>query len=160
MTMSSLAPAVARAAFRDHLAGHRSVTEALAAWCEARGLGAGPIRAERLAADPDGPVPAALAIAAGERLVRRRVRLVRGSAALADAENLYLPGRLPGAVARALDETDTPFFTLLAAHGFVRAPLAPPRDLPGGALETVALITLDGCPVSRVRERFAPALWR
>jgi hypothetical protein len=92
--------------------------------------------------------------------VRRRVRLVRGTVALAEAENLYLPGRLPEGVARALDETDTPFFTLLARHGFARVPLAAPREVEGAALETVALITLDGRPVSRVRERFSPVLWR
>jgi len=150
----------ARSAFRDHLAGHRSATEALAEWCAARGIGAGPIRAERLPAGADGPVPEALAPAPGERLVRRRVRLVRGPVVLAEAENLYLPGRLPEGVARALDETDTPFFTLLATHGFARVPLAPPREVEGGALETVALITLDGRPVSRVRERFSAVLWR
>lgn len=149
-----------RDAFRDHLARHRSVTEALAEWCRARGIGSGPIRAERLAPEGGAGVPAALAVRPGEALVRRRVRLVRGAVVLAEADNLYLPGRLPPGVARALDETDTPFFTLLADHGFARDPLAPPREGAGGALETVAVVTIGGRPVSHVRERFAPALWR
>jgi len=149
-----------RLAFRAHLARHRSVTEALVAWCATHGIGAGPIRAERLPVPGTAPVVPALALAEGETVTRRRVRLVRGRVALLEAETLYVPERLPPGVDRALTETDAPFGALLADHGFARVPLGAEEAAEGAPLETAAVVTLAGRPVAQVRERFSPALLR
>ncbi len=146
-------------AFRAHLARHRSVTEALAEWCADRDIGAGPIRAERVpAAGRAAAAASALALAEGETVTHRRVRLVRGRAALLEAETLYVPERLPRGVHRALTETDAPFGALLAAHGFARVPLGAGEAGDEGQLVTAAVVTLGGRPVAQVRERFSRGL--
>jgi chorismate-pyruvate lyase len=149
------------AALADHIAAAASVTAALQAWCAARGIGAGPVRAVRLA--PPAPLTpeaaAPLALAPGETLAARRVRLVRGARALAEAENHYVPGRLPEGAAEALERGEIPFGRLLAGYGFARRPIGR-RLRPGGrfVLETRALVALEGRPVALVRELYEPAL--
>lgn len=149
------------AALADHIAAAASVTEALQDWCLARGIGAGSVRAVRLAPPeplaPDAAAP--LSLTPGEALAARRVRLTRGHRVLAEAENHYIPGRLPAGAADALERGETPFGRLLAGHGFARHTQGH-RLAPGGrfVLETRALVALEGRPVALVRELYEPAL--
>lgn len=142
------------------LDGAPTVTAGLLAWCEARGIGAGPIR---VLARRGGPAPASLAAllaAPGAETLFRRVTLGRGTVALATAENLFLPARLAPEMRRALEETDTPF-------GAVLGPLCPSRRTlsrtaggPDGAVlvQTALVLAQDGAVLAAVRERFLPAL--
>lgn len=149
------------AALADHISRASSVTGALQSWCVTCGLGAGPIRAVRLPAPSplSGEAAAPLALAPGEVLAARRVRLMRGSRTLAEAENHYVPGRLPDGAAEALERGETPFGRLLAGHGFARRSLGHGLH-PGGrfVLETRAVVVLDSRPVALVRELYEPAL--
>ena len=141
------------AALAQEIARLGSVTAALDAWCRARGIGSGPIRAERLPSPRPSEPPPALGLARGEGLCCRAVRLLRGDIALAEAENLYVPERLPPGIADLLERTDTPFGALLAPYGFARVPLDP--DAAQDGFGTAALVTLDGRPVAYVRERYS-----
>lgn len=156
-TATRAAPAAQLAAALDAAP---TVTAGLYAWCEARGIAAGPIRV--LARSDGHPPPslAALLDAAGEEMLFRRVILGRGRVALATAENLFLPARLTPDMRRTLAETDMPFGTVLA-------PLRPLRrtltrawgDTEGAVLVQTALVLAPGGTVlAAVRERFLPAL--
>jgi chorismate-pyruvate lyase len=152
------------AALAAHLDAAPSVTVGLLSWCEARGIGDGPLRvlACARAAPPDDL--ARLLGAAGEAAELRRVILGRGEVALAEADNLHLPGRLPEAMRRALAETDRPFGDVLAPLGLVRRTverLAGAAAGPGVVLAQTALVLArDGTALAAVRERFLPALLR
>ena len=122
-------PAEAAALVRelsDHLLHASTATEALHAWCAARGLSAGPITAVKQ--DPDRPryadddVLDELRPERHERIAYRCVRLVRGLVVLSEADNWFIPDRLPpevrsriGGDGHALRRCDRATSTL-AAH--------------------------------------------
>uniref|UniRef100_Q07PK7 Uncharacterized protein n=1 Tax=Rhodopseudomonas palustris (strain BisA53) TaxID=316055 RepID=Q07PK7_RHOP5 len=111
---------------------HPTATAALIAWCRERR----PDDAEALTvavlcdcpadpADYDGP----LRLGAGETLQYRRVRLNWGDLVISEAENFYVPQRLPEQMRAELHEGAKPF-------GAVVADLSPQRT-------TLALLTND-----------------
>jgi chorismate-pyruvate lyase len=118
--------------FQNFLHSHATATAALMAWCRERRLD----DAEALtvavlcdcAADPadyDGP----LRLATGETLQYRRVRLAWGDLVISEAENFYVPQRLPEDMRAALHHGAKPF-------GAVVADLSPQRT-------TLAMLTND-----------------
>lgn len=103
----------------------RTAVEALYAWCDARGIGAGPIRAIRRAGPkPEAPGAAmaeALALAPDEEVECRQVVVVRGGTVLMEADNWLVPGRLlPPVRALLRGSSDLPFDAAIA-------PLEPTR---------------------------------
>jgi uncharacterized protein YjiS (DUF1127 family) len=114
-------PAKAAALVRelsDHLLHASTATEALHAWCAAHGLSAGPITAVKQ--DPDRPryvdddVLDELRPGRHERIAYRCVQLVRGLVVLSEADNWFIPKRLPPEVRSALEATDVPFGAAIA----------------------------------------------
>jgi hypothetical protein len=142
-------PAKAAALVRelsDHLLHASTATEALHAWCTAHGLSAGPITAvmqdpdRRRHADDD--VLDELRPERHERIAYRCVRLVRGLVVLSEADNWFVPERLPPEVRSALAATDMPF-------GAAIARLRPSRRtylVRFPELSTVSEAGTGGCP--------------
>ena len=113
-------------ALNTRLIAGATATDTLLAWCDEHGLSAGPITVEieqhfAPAVVPD-EVLQALELDPGDTIHYRQVRLMRGSLALAAAENWFVPQRLTAAMNEALIETNVPF-------GRVIAPLQPARRL-------------------------------
>lgn len=161
-------PAMAAWRLSRHLRAARTATEALLAWCEERGLGHGPILAERARLPPpvvpDAQGLAELAPARGEPMQHRRVELRRGGLALVQADNWFVPTRLPPALQHQLASTDLPF-------GTVVAPLSPSRrtyfvagsgeaSLPAGFVLEHRAVVLDAAarPLAVVRELYRATL--
>jgi hypothetical protein len=95
-----------------------SATDTLLGWCEEYGLSHGPITVDvrqrfAPAIVPD-EVIAALGPAASEAVHYRQVQLMRGSLALAAAENWFVPQRLTADMNEALNRTNVPFGTVIA----------------------------------------------
>ena len=116
--------------FQNCLQQHATATAALVSWCRARYPG----RAETLSATvlQDGPADprhydGALNLLPDDVLFCRRVRLQWGDLVMSEAENWYLPKRLPETMRSALKRSNRPF-------GAVVAPLAPLRT-------TIAMLT-------------------
>jgi hypothetical protein len=143
-----------------------TATAGLTRWCAARGLGEGPV----LVAPAPDPAPeeippedaealeAALALAPGETLLRRRVVLHRGPVILSTADNWFAPDRLPAEIRAALETTATPFGALVGPLGpwrktlvrrFPTAPGAPPLE------HLAVVLDRDGRPLCGVLERYA-----
>jgi uncharacterized protein YjiS (DUF1127 family) len=102
----------------DHLLHASTATEALHAWCAARGLSAGPITAAKQVPDrrrhADDDVLDELRPERHERIAYRCVRLVRGRVVLSEADNWFIPERLAPDVRSALAATGMPFGAALA----------------------------------------------
>jgi uncharacterized protein YjiS (DUF1127 family) len=102
----------------DHLLHASTATEALHTWCAARGLAAGPITALKQDPDqrryPDDDMLDELRPERHERIAYRCVRLVRGLVVLSEADNWYIPDRLPPEVRDLLEATDVPFGAAIA----------------------------------------------
>jgi len=136
-----------------------SATEVLCRWSGER------IAARLLPALEKPPGPARcrrLRLGAGEALAYRRVQLIGGGRMLAEADNWYVPARLPPGAEALLRTTDTPF-------GLAVRALAPRRETlsvrlrPGETpvLELRAMLrAADGMPFCEVHEYFLPALLR
>jgi hypothetical protein len=96
----------------------RTTSEALLAWCVARGLGSGPLRAVRQARRspvcPDRETLEVLDPAREDETESRRVLLIRGRVALAESDTWHLPDRLLPRARALLQSTDVP---LAAATG-------------------------------------------
>jgi hypothetical protein len=114
-------------ALSTRLIASATATDTLLAWCEEYGLSHGPITVvirQRFApAVVPGEVMAALGLAASEAVHYRQVRLMRGSLALAAAENWFVPERLTAEMNGALNQTDIPFGTVIAPLQPVRRTL-------------------------------------
>jgi hypothetical protein len=123
-----------------------SATLALDEWCVEQGLG-GAVVAE-VQPGPSPPVPAAvradLKVAQDDLIRYRRVKLSCGGRLLSEADNWYVPARLPADVIEMLDRSRTPFGRAVKNLGAHRqtlsgrplfAPLAPgwERSAPPGA---------------------------
>lgn len=150
------------AALAAHLLAAPSVTAGLQSWCEARGIGEGPIRVlSRAGGTPPAALVALLGAAGAEPLTYRRVVLGRGGIALAEAELLFrtaaLTAEMRAAVARGME----PF-------GAIVAPLSPRRETvsqEAGASDAALplrlrakLILPCGGALAAVDEAFLPAL--
>ena len=164
------------------LLAHDSATLTIERWCAEHRL-ANPARivAERVsdAAKPaSAEVREALDVKPDEPLGYRRVQLKCGDHVLSEADNWYVPTRLTPEMNHALETTDTPFGTVVAALHFRRHTLSADllwRPLPkgwemdpahaldeGGALaipdhvleHRAVLSTPDGEPFSEVVETY------
>lgn len=163
-------------ALSETILASRTASEALYAWCVARRLGAGPIRAVKQArtnpAWPDQDALEALCPQLDEAIECRRVLLIRGRAALTESDNWFFPGRLVPPVRALLQATDVPFGAAIAPQHPSRVttcvtypPLPAPRD---GFVElapsTVVLehkaVVLDWRqrPLAAVHERYRASL--
>ncbi len=156
-------------ALRARLLGADSVTGAMALWCAERGIGALPLRSEVHVRAREAAPPAIFAAeAAGGRVFFRRITLRAGPVPLLEAENWFLPDRLPAAAVTALQSGDTPFGAALAPGRQTRhstAALIPPgaRPVPGARVDPRVpvlvlrgIVALDGRPVAFVEERIRP----
>jgi len=127
-----LAHAHARAlALNAEILASESATAVLNRWCSAARRApaegsaattsdASLVRAERLPVEDKPPTDVQrerLGVGPGEPVRYRRVRLRCGERILSEAENWYVPARLPAAVNRQLDATDTPFGAAIRALG-------------------------------------------
>lgn len=150
-----------------------SATSVLEAWCAERGLGADPCLAARRVACPDKTLDdaqrARLAVAGGETVLYRRVRLSCGPHVLSEADNWYVPGRLAPGMKAVLESTDTPFGRVVRPLSPIRRTLSvdilwPSADrripVPGDALLSVrALLSRgDGVPFCEVAEVYTGAI--
>lgn len=179
------APALVRVLSARLLAASNA-TAALRDWCEEHRIGAGAIRAVRhrtsAAAPADDGTRDCLCPRTDEPVLHRRVDLARGGLVLARADNWHLPRRLPAAMLRTLEDTDTPFGdvvaplrpsrrTFFAEFGDTRRRRPGPSELdarqaaeadgfaPDEVLEHKALVlTEDGYPIAVVRERYLSTL--
>lgn len=140
----------------------RSATRLLAAWCAERGIGEGPIRAERHPAPPVPPEAASIAalLAAGPAtaLRHRRVTLWRGAAALSDCDIWWLPGCIAPSMQHELDTTDRPFGSVVETLHPMRRTLTEVL-LPAGGVHVLdhRALLLAGSPArpfALVRERY------
>jgi hypothetical protein len=143
-----------------------TATAGLTRWCAARGVGSGPVKVSPLPDPTPDEIPEAdaaaledaLALAPGETLLRRRVRLHRGAVTLSTADNWFAPDRLPPPIRRALETTETPFGALVAPLGPWRRTLARRFSTEAGAppLEHHAVVLdRDARPLCAVLERYA-----
>lgn len=150
------------AALAGHLLAAASVTAGLQSWCEARGIGEGPIRVlSRAGGEPPASLVTLLGAAAGEALSYRRVVLGRGGIALAEADLLYRCAALTAEMREAVARGAKPF-------GAIVAPLSPRRDTatcavgqPDDALPlrlTARLVLPCGAALAAVDEAFLPSL--
>jgi hypothetical protein len=156
--------------FERALAAQDSATAALGQWCEAKALAAPPtVRAERIAGGdtaPSAEVRRLLEVGANQPVGYRHVRLSCGARVLSVAHNWYVPGRLPAAMNRTLDTSDTPFGKVIAPLGFARERLASEQGAAEGCpsgtvLSHRALLRLpDGRPISLVVECYTAANFR
>ena len=158
------------AALRAALAGNDSTTATLERWCAVQGIACpGGLVARRLPgpARPPGRLRRQrLRLRAHERLRYRRVLLRCGTLVLCEAENWYVPERLPAWMNRLLDRTTIPFGRVVAPLGFRRHPLSVQvLRVQAGAigrhavLQQQAMLTrADGLPFCEVVERFTDAL--
>jgi chorismate-pyruvate lyase len=120
-----MSPQLAEVAALDaRLLAGPTATLALSKWCADHGAADSRIRAEVDRATTHNPSAATyfrLHAGAGDRIGYRRVKLMCGEHVLSIAENWYVETRLTPEMVRALDETDTPFGTVIA-------PLLPRRQ--------------------------------
>jgi chorismate-pyruvate lyase len=164
------------------LLSHDSATATLESWCELHKMAPVPrVVAVQIPADPKAPTDAqreTLRVGASEAVRYRHVRLMCGSVVLSEAENWYIPARLPAAMLQQLETTDRPFGAVVRELHFQRHTLsarllwrplpsgwemnpaaAPPGSgklqVPGAVLEHRAVLTLpDGTPFSEVVETY------
>ncbi len=147
---------------RDLLADD-SATVVLSRWCADRHLADPPV--VRAVRDPRVVRPAGaetrglLQVSAAEPISYRHVRLVCGPHILSEADNWYVPARLTPEMNRQLQQSDTPFGSVVRSLRFRRRRLgstAPAdRGSPGYVLVQRALLTTrDGLPFSLVIERY------
>lgn len=153
----------ALARLKADLLANPSATQVLTRWCGDLHL-ASPavIRAmrDRAADKPATPEIRATLGAAGDEPIRyRRVKLMCGTHILSEADNWYRPSQLTAAMNAQLDETDTPFGTVVRPLGFSRRTL----DVAAGSdamtvLRVRGLLMAGGAPFSLVVENYRPEL--
>lgn len=97
----------------------RSATATLERWCADHGMAAAPRVIARRLAGVETPASEEtrqrLGVAPSEPVKHRRVELSCGGHVLSEADNWYVPGRLPAEANRLLDATETPFGKAVAA---------------------------------------------
>ncbi len=160
-----------------------SVTAALQVWCEVRGLGEGDLFADIHPESGQLDLPSLgvdlLKPRSDETVRHRAITLTRGDVPLLDADNWYIPDRLPLQARILLDTTDTPFGKALEGTLQNRetfSAVLPPHIMDrfngrtrirqtvmeageGVPVLTVrGIVTVDTVPVSFVEERIRPEL--
>ena len=154
-------------AFEANLAAHTSATEALQQWCAARGIAADPLIVAQFIRGRDELPPeglhALLAVAPGETLGYRHVRLSCNGTVLSEAHNWYVAARLSPEMNRQLAETEIPFGKVAAPLRFRRESLAGTATqgvaCPDGivSLHRALLRLPDGAPLALVVECYTAA---
>jgi hypothetical protein len=156
---------------RAQLSHAPSATAVLDRWCASHLLAPpGAVIADKIAEGVRPGSPAlrhVLRVGPGEPLRFRHVRLRCGNHILSQALLWYVPGRLPDAINRRLEETDIAFGRAVAPLAFRRRAVASrgpwPRERGAGApgarrailFEQSALLVLpDGTPIAHVREAY------
>ena len=145
---------------------HRTATQALNTWCTSHRIpGASGIHAHILQDTPiaheryDGP----LSLRTGETLQHRRVCLNWGDTTMSEADNWYLPDRLPEAMRDRLENTTVPFGQVVMELGPVRkllsrTPVAQDEQGRFILLVSAVLETADGTLIAEVREHYCRSL--
>ena len=153
----------ALARLKADLLSNPSATQVLTQWCGARKL-ASPavIRAMRDKAHEKpatAEVRALLGAGADEPIRYRRVKLMCGTHILSEADNWYRTGALTGAMNKTLDETDTPFGTVVRPLNFTRRTLDANTNSDAATVLRVRAVLLAGtAPFSLVVENYRPVL--
>jgi chorismate-pyruvate lyase len=153
----------ALARLKADLLSNPSATQVLTQWCGARKL-ASPavIRAMRDKANEKpatAEVRALLGAGADEPIRYRRVKLMCGTHILSEADNWYRTGALTGAMNKTLDETDTPFGTVVRPLNFTRRTLDANTNSDAATVLRVRAVLLAGtAPFSLVVENYRPVL--
>ena len=92
--------------------------EALFFWCEAHGISSGPItvvrREPKELNDPDDDMLEELRPRRDECIAHRSVRLMRGRILLSEADDWFIPDRLPTDIGGVLEATNAPFGAAVA----------------------------------------------
>lgn len=174
--------------FNADLLSHDSATLTLERWCGVHRLARPPrIVAQRVPGVDKAPSLQQrrdLGVSPTEPVRYRRVRLLCGAAALSEADNWYVPGRLTPEMNELLDSTDAPFGKVVQSLHFQRHtlsstllwqplpegwemgqmaaghPMAEPHAaelrMPSQVLQHRAVLTLpDGTPLSEVVETYS-----
>jgi chorismate-pyruvate lyase len=153
--------AVAR--LKADLLANPSATVVLTQWCGALKLASPPvIRAVRDRGN-DKPasdeVRALLGASADEPIRYRRVKLMCGTYILSEADNWYRAGALTLAMNKTLDETDTPFGTVVRPLNFTRRTLDAVTNSDAETVLRVRAVLMAGtAPFSLVVENYRPAV--
>ncbi len=152
----------ALARLKADLMANPSATQVLTRWCgDLRLATPAVIRAVRDGAQKPATaeVRALLGAANDEPIRYRRVRLMCGTHILSEADNWYRPMLLTPAMNKALDETDTPFGTVVRPLGFSRRTLDADSHADAGTVLRIRAVLLAGAaPFSLVVENYRPAL--
>jgi chorismate-pyruvate lyase len=110
------------------LLSHDSATVTLEHWCELHRMAPVPrVVAVQLHTESKAPTDAqrlALRVSPTETIRYRHVQLVCGSVVLSEAENWYVPARLPAPMNHLLETTDTPFGAVVRELQFQRHTLS------------------------------------
>jgi chorismate-pyruvate lyase len=141
----------------------RSATQTLERWCGDQHLAAEPRIVARLVTGADkSPSPEQrqhLQVGPGDPVKFRHVRLQCGTRVLSEADNWYVPGRLTPEMNRTLENSDTPFGTVVRALEPSRQTLeattfwAGEQPVPQALFAHRAVLrTRDGVPFSEVYE--------
>ena len=153
----------ALARLKSDLLANPSATQVLTQWCGVLKLATpAVIRALR---DKDKEKPASdevralLGAGADEPIRYRRVKLMCGSHVLSEADNWYRPAALTPAMNKALDESDTPFGTVVRPLNFTRRTLDATNNIDAATVLRVRAVLMAGtAPFSLVVENYRPAL--
>jgi len=149
------------------LLSHPSATDTLDRWCRASGrlpnaeLSA-EVHRDGERRDLTDEERACLAIAPGDALRYRLVRIFFGDKFLSEAENWYIPARLPAEMNRLLEETETPFGLVVADLDFRRETLSsdvlwrPDAEARAPILRHRAILSNGATPISLVVETYQP----
>jgi hypothetical protein len=151
------------ARLKADLLANPSATQVLTGWCGELHLASPaviPAMRDRATDKPATPEIRALLGAARDEVIRyRRVKLMCGSHTLSEADNWYRPVLLTDAMNRQLDETDTPFGTVVRPLGFTRRTIDADTHADAGTVLRIRAVLLAGAaPFSLVVENYRPVL--
>ena len=141
-----------------------SATQTLTAYCARLRLTDPPaihaLRDRGMDRKADGRVRRLLHVGPGEPVRYRRVRLSCGDQVLSDADNWYVPARLTAEMNSTLDDTDTPFGTVVKPLDFQRRTLGTQGLHDGRHVlrVTALLVNRDGRPFILVQENYSAIL--
>ncbi|MBJ7533518.1 hypothetical protein JDN40_05290 [Rhodomicrobium vannielii ATCC 17100] len=149
------------------LLSHPSATDTLDRWCRASGrlpdaaLSA-EVHRDGARRDLTAEECARLAISPDDALRYRLVRIFFGDKFLSEAENWYIPARLPAEMNRLLEKTQTPFGRVVEDLDFRRETLSsdvlwtPTADARAPILRHRAILSNGATPISLVVETYQP----
>lgn len=144
-----------RESFNNRLLSANSATAVLEEWC---GSSVAAHRVAKPLASLTFEQKKRLQIDDGSRIAYRCVDLSCGDVVLSHAENWYRPDLLTDRMLRILEETDTPFGTVIRSLNPRRTNISVSSLSSPGFVEHQALLTIDGRPLCEVRECYTEAL--